>query len=67
MLYGIVKSLVSLQSIAPQQSTWGELKKFGLIILGTLPIYAIGLWYENFAQTTDEEVCELLNNQLVTI
>jgi predicted phosphoribosyltransferase len=26
------------------------------------PFYAIGLWYENFAQTTDEEVCELLKD-----
>lgn len=24
------------------------------------PFYAIGLWYENFAQTTDAEVCSLL-------
>jgi putative phosphoribosyl transferase len=24
--------------------------------------YSIGLWYEDFAQTTDEEVCQLLNN-----
>jgi len=24
------------------------------------PLYAIGVWYENFAQTTDAEVCELL-------
>ena len=24
------------------------------------PFIAIGLWYENFAQTTDEEVCDLL-------
>jgi putative phosphoribosyl transferase len=24
------------------------------------PLYAIGFWYENFAQTTDAEVCELL-------
>jgi putative phosphoribosyl transferase len=24
------------------------------------PLYAIGLWYENFTQTTDEEVCKLL-------
>ncbi|MGB8702825.1 MAG: phosphoribosyltransferase [Thermosynechococcaceae cyanobacterium] len=28
------------------------------------PLYAIGLWYENFAQTTDEEVCKLLENNL---
>lgn len=25
------------------------------------PFYAVGLWYENFDQTTDSEVCELLN------
>jgi putative phosphoribosyl transferase len=30
------------------------------------PFYAIGLWYENFAQTTDEEVCSLLANQLAS-
>jgi putative phosphoribosyl transferase len=24
------------------------------------PFYAVGLWYENFSQTTDEEVHELL-------
>jgi putative phosphoribosyl transferase len=28
------------------------------------PFYAIGLWYDNFAQTTDEEVFTLLANQL---
>ncbi len=25
------------------------------------PFYAVGLWYENFSQTTDQEVRELLN------
>lgn len=25
------------------------------------PFYAVGLWYENFDQTTDAKVCELLN------
>lgn len=25
------------------------------------PFYAVGMWYEDFSQTTDEEVCELLN------
>jgi putative phosphoribosyl transferase len=29
------------------------------------PFYAIGLWYENFEQTTDEEVRELLAKSLV--
>ena len=24
------------------------------------PFYGVGLWYEDFSQTTDEEVCELL-------
>ncbi|AFY75858.1 putative phosphoribosyltransferase [Pleurocapsa sp. PCC 7327] len=31
------------------------------------PFYAIGLWYENFAQTTDEEVRELLNERLSAV
>ena len=25
------------------------------------PFYAVGIWYEDFAQTTDEDVHELLN------
>jgi putative phosphoribosyl transferase len=29
------------------------------------PLYAIGIWYENFTQTTDEKVCKLLNLQTV--
>jgi putative phosphoribosyl transferase len=29
--------------------------------------YAIGLWYENFAPTTDEEVCELLSDGRSTV
>jgi predicted phosphoribosyltransferase len=28
------------------------------------PFYAIGVWYENFAQTTDDEVRELLAKPL---
>jgi putative phosphoribosyl transferase len=28
------------------------------------PLYAIGFWYENFAQTTDAEVCKLLQKHL---
>jgi putative phosphoribosyl transferase len=30
------------------------------------PLYAIGYWYEDFAQTTDTEVCELLQKCLVS-
>ncbi|MBU7585883.1 MAG: phosphoribosyltransferase [Nostoc sp. TH1S01] len=29
-------------------------------------LYAIGIWYENFEQTTDAEVCELLTRQKLT-
>jgi predicted phosphoribosyltransferase len=25
------------------------------------PFYGVGAWYEDFGQTTDEEVCELLD------
>ena len=31
------------------------------------PFYAIGLWYENFTQTTDQQVRNLLANQLATV
>jgi putative phosphoribosyl transferase len=31
------------------------------------PFYAIGLWYENFAQTTDQEVRQLLNHQFAVL
>jgi len=24
------------------------------------PFYAVGAWYEDFSQTTDEDVCKLL-------
>jgi putative phosphoribosyl transferase len=26
------------------------------------PFYAVGDWYEDFSQTSDEEVCELLEH-----
>lgn len=29
------------------------------------PLYAISLWYENFKQTTDEEVCNLLEKNIL--
>ncbi|BAT54126.1 Phosphoribosyltransferase [Nostoc sp. NIES-3756] len=31
-----------------------------------LPAPGIGIWYENFEQTTDAEVCELLARQKLT-
>ncbi|MFM8007154.1 MAG: phosphoribosyltransferase family protein, partial [Dolichospermum sp.] len=30
-------------------------------------LYAIGIWYEDFRQTTDAEVCELLTTQKLLI
>ncbi|RCJ24581.1 phosphoribosyl transferase [Nostoc sp. ATCC 43529] len=30
-------------------------------------LYAIGIWYENFEQTTDAEVCELLTRQKLLV
>ncbi len=29
------------------------------------PLYAVGVWYEDFSQTTDEEVCDLLARSVV--
>jgi predicted phosphoribosyltransferase len=29
------------------------------------PFYGVGMWYEDFSQTTDEEVCELLGRSAV--
>src|SRR5207244_3960519 len=55
----------ALGAIAPTASpeTCAELKtEVDDIICATTPdpFYAVGLWYEDFSQTTDEEVRELL-------
>ena len=31
------------------------------------PFYAVGLWYEDFSQTTDDEVRELLNRKAIDV
>ena len=31
------------------------------------PFYAVGLWYEDFSQTTDDEVRELLNRKTIDV
>jgi putative phosphoribosyl transferase len=36
-------------------------------ILKPEDLYAIGLWYEDFQQTTDAEVCELLTRQKLLV
>jgi putative phosphoribosyl transferase len=60
------KEIIIAVPVAPTdvcQELRAEVEK--VICLATPePFYAIGLWYENFAQTTDEEVCALLANPL---
>jgi putative phosphoribosyl transferase len=54
--------LIVAVPVAPQE-TCNELKDEVddvVCLITPEPFYAIGLWYENFAQTTDEEVRELL-------
>jgi predicted phosphoribosyltransferase len=33
-----------------------------ICVMSPEPFYGVGLWYQDFSQTTDEEVCQLLNN-----
>ncbi|WP_026731934.1 phosphoribosyltransferase [Fischerella sp. PCC 9605] len=60
------QSIVVAVPVAPLE-TYRELQAEvdGVVCLLTPePMNAIGLWYENFSQTTDEEVRELLSKQL---
>ena len=59
------KKIVVAVPVAPR-SACQELANQGyqIVCLATPePFYAIGLWYENFAQTTDEQVRALLTKQ----
>lgn len=54
--------------VAPQE-TYQELRsEVDEVVCLMTPgsFYAIGMWYEDFAQTTDAEVCELLAKRLAT-
>lgn len=53
--------VIAVPAAAP--STWAELSDEAdecVCCILPDPFYAVGVWYENFAQTTDEEVRELL-------
>ena len=53
--------IVAVPTAAPQ--TCAEFRKLAddcVCVITPDPFYAVGLWYNDFSQTTDEEVCELL-------
>jgi putative phosphoribosyl transferase len=57
--------LIVAVPVAPPQ-TWDEFRiEVDEVVYLMMPeaFYAIGLWYENFSQTTDEEVRDLLARQ----
>lgn len=58
------KSIVVAVPVAPSETCKALSAEVDEIacVMTPEPFYAIGLWYENFAQTTDEEVCELLRD-----
>ncbi|GAB4277432.1 MAG: phosphoribosyltransferase [Oscillatoriaceae cyanobacterium] len=58
-----ISIIVAAPVIAP--STSQELVNLGTKVISLIapePLYAISFWYDNFNQTTDEEVVKLLNN-----
>lgn len=53
--------VVAVPTAAPQSCA--EFRKLAddcVCVITPDPFYAVGLWYNDFSQTTDEEVCELL-------
>jgi predicted phosphoribosyltransferase len=59
---GPARVIIAAPAIAP--STYAALCDEGDECVGLIlpdPFYAVGAWYENFSQTTDEEVRELLD------
>lgn len=55
------KLIVAVPVAAPESCAEFDREAETCICLATpQPFHAVGLWYDNFAQTTDEEVCALL-------
>lgn len=53
--------IVAVPTAAPQTcAEFRELADDCICVITPDPFYAVGLWYNDFSQTTDEEVCELL-------
>ncbi|MHC1755675.1 MAG: phosphoribosyltransferase [Methanosarcina sp.] len=56
------KLVVAVPTASPDMCRFFESKVDEIICATTPePFYAVGAWYGDFSQTTDEEVCELLN------
>jgi putative phosphoribosyl transferase len=56
------KIVIAVPTGAPDTCRSFEGKVDEVICVATLkPFYGVGAWYEDFSQTTDEEVCELLD------
>jgi predicted phosphoribosyltransferase len=56
------KIVIAVPTGAPDTCKFFEEKVDEVICVATPePFYSVGAWYEDFSQTTDEEVCELLN------
>lgn len=56
------KLVVAVPTASPDMCRFFEDKVDEIICAATPePFYAVGAWYQDFSQTTDEEVCELLN------
>jgi putative phosphoribosyl transferase len=53
--------IVAVPTAAPQtRAEFRALADDCVCVITPDPFYAVGLWYNDFSQTTDEEVCELL-------
>lgn len=56
------KIVVAVPTAAPDTCRFFEKKVDEVICVATPePFYGVGAWYENFSQTADKEVCELLD------
>lgn len=56
------KIVIAVPTGAPDTCRSFEGKVDEVICVATPePFYGVGAWYEDFSQTTDEEVCELLD------
>ncbi|KKH46130.1 phosphoribosyltransferase [Methanosarcina sp. 1.H.A.2.2] len=57
-----VKLVVAVPTASPDTRSFFEDKVDEIICITTPePFYSVGTWYGDFSQTTDEEVCELLD------
>jgi putative phosphoribosyl transferase len=56
------KLIIAVPTAAPDTcSSFGNEVDEIICVATPEPFYGVGAWYEDFSQTTDKEVCELLN------